>query len=123
MEDNKIRDLMDVSMEKIRSLVDANTVVGTPITFGSVMLVPVCRINVGLATGGSGLPNQKGQDLFCGGLGAGVTVTPGAFISIVDKSVRVLPISGNSTGLDRAIAAAPELLDSIKKTFSKNSEE
>ena len=49
-----INDLMQTTMAKIREMVDANTVVGQPITTDDgVTLIPVSRLSFGFASGGS----------------------------------------------------------------------
>ena len=68
-------------MEKLRAMVDADTIIGTPIVVGNVTLLPVSKVSFCLATGGSDFPSKSGQQLFGGGGGAGVTVNPVAFIS------------------------------------------
>ena len=48
-----LTDLMGTAMEKIRTMVDANTIIGTPIQTGDVTLIPVSRLSFGIASGGS----------------------------------------------------------------------
>lgn len=115
----KIGNILDVTMEKLRALVDANTVVGTPIQVGEITLIPVSKISFGLASGGSDLPSKSGQPVFGGGGGAGVSVVPVAFLCVSGTTVRTLPITADSNTIDRAIAAAPELMDKVKETFGK----
>ena len=59
MSENNLKGIMDVSMEKLRALVDADTVIGTPIVLGEVTLIPVSKVAFGLATGGSDFPNKR----------------------------------------------------------------
>ena len=56
-----LTDLMGTAMEKIRTMVDANTIIGTPIQTGDVTLIPVSRLSFGIASGGSDFTtkNQK----------------------------------------------------------------
>ena len=118
-------------MHKIREMVDANTVVGQPIvTQDGVTLIPVSKLSFGFATGGSDFgktPNVNKN--FGGGAGAGVNVTPVAFLIVKDGNVRLLPVAPpakDATG--RAIEMIPEMFDKVttyidKKTAEKNSEE
>ena len=46
-----LTDLMGTAMEKIRTMVDANTIIGTPIQTGDVTLIPVSRLSFGIASG------------------------------------------------------------------------
>ena len=50
--DNHVQGLLGVSMEKIREMVDANTVIGEPIsTPDGTTLIPVSKISYGFAAG------------------------------------------------------------------------
>ena len=53
MEKHPINDLMEVTMEKMREMVDSNTIVGQPITTpDGVTLIPVSRLSFGFGSGG-----------------------------------------------------------------------
>lgn len=118
MSETPLKGILDVSMDKLRTMVDADTVIGTPITLGKVTLIPVSKVAFGLATGGSDFSTKLNGPVFGGGSGAGVTVTPVAFISVSDENVRILPVTTESTIADRIIAAAPEIIEKIKDTLS-----
>ena len=67
-----ISELMSTTMQKIREMVDVNTIVGTPIhTDDGVTLIPVSRLSFGFASGGSDFTtkNQKpdAENSFGGG--------------------------------------------------------
>ncbi|MCI7629124.1 MAG: sporulation protein YtfJ, partial [Ruminococcus sp.] len=60
-----IPDLMDVTMEKIRDMVDVETIIGDPITVGTdVTIIPISKVSYGFASGGSDLPAKVPKDLF-----------------------------------------------------------
>ena len=82
MSENSIKSIMDVTMDKLRAMVDANTIIGDPIVVDGVTLIPVSKVSFGLATGGSDFPSKTQSGLFGGGGGAGVTVSPVAFIAV-----------------------------------------
>ena len=72
--EHPINDLMGVTMEKIREMVDVNTIVGTPITCADgATIIPISKVSYGFASGGSDLPAKVEKDLFGGGSGAGKT--------------------------------------------------
>lgn len=57
-----IGDLMSTTMQKIREMVDVNTIIGTPIrTDDGITLIPVSKLSFGFASGGSDFmtKNQK----------------------------------------------------------------
>lgn len=120
MGENNIKSIMDVTMDKLRAMVDAKTIIGDPIVIGDVTLIPVSKVSFGMATGGSDFPSKTQSGLFGGGGGAGVTIAPVAFISICGKEVKMMPVYNEVTGFDKAVAAAPDLLSKVKDTFSKN---
>lgn len=117
-----VSEVLGASMSKVREMVDANTVVGSPITVGEdVTLIPISKINFALASGGADLAaKQSGQGgTFGGGAGCGVKITPVAFILIQGERVRVLPIEEPaSNALERVVAQFPALLDKITDLIS-----
>ncbi len=117
MSENNIKNLMETTIERLRSMVDANTIIGTPIEAGGITIIPVSKVSFGLATGGSDIPNKNNQAAFGGGGGAGVTVTPIAFIAIKDGNAKLLQIYSDATSVDRVIQMAPDLFDRVKDLF------
>ena len=59
MSENNIKGIMDTTMDKLRAMVDADTIIGTPITVGNITLLPVSKVAFGLATGGSDFPSKN----------------------------------------------------------------
>lgn len=79
-----IGDLMTTTMQKIREIADVNTIIGQPIHAGEVTIIPISKLTVGFASGGSDFvsKNQKaeGDNSFGGGSGAGMNLSPVAFL-------------------------------------------
>ena len=51
--ENKLEDIIRASIENMRSMVNANTVIGDPYTTpGGITIIPVSKISVGFASGG-----------------------------------------------------------------------
>ena len=127
MEKHPINDLMAVTMEKMREMVDANAIVGQPITTpDGVTLIPVSRMSFGFGSGG-GDYNTKytaGKDAsFAGGSGAGVDIAPIVFLVVKDGFVRVLPVAvPPASTLDRVIDMAPDIMDKVDKFIHRNQE-
>lgn len=115
-----LSEMLGASMEKIHSMVSANTVVGEPIVTGDgVTIIPVSKISVGYGGGGSDYATKNypanRDNAFGGGAGAGVTVTPVAFLVVRGESVRMLPVAEPaSTSVDRLIEQIPDLLDKVQ---------
>lgn len=113
-----ISDLMGITMDKIRSMMDANTVVGQPIQVGDATVLPVCRISLGYASGGSDFAqkNQKPDkdNAFGGGAGMGVSITPISFLVIQGDSVRVVSVDQPAaTTAERIIDLVPGVVDKV----------
>ena len=114
-------------MEKIRTMVDANTIIGTPIQTGDVTLIPVSRLSFGIASGGSDFTtkNQKPEadNSFGGGSGASAKLEPVAFLIIRGESVKLLPVAPPpATTVDRVIEAVPEVVDKVTEFWEKQQE-
>ena len=120
MSENNIKGIMDTTMDKLRAMVDADTIIGTPVVVGNVTLVPVSKVSFGLATGGSDFPNKNQSQMFGGGAGAGVSVTPIAFIAVSGENVHMMPIYNEATSFDKALNMAPEIIDKVKSIFKED---
>lgn len=116
---NNISDMLTSSLEKIQRMVDVNTIIGKPISVGEgVTIIPVSKLHIGVGGGGTDLATKNAisskKDPFGGGLGAGVSVDPVAFLVIRGESVRMLPVAEPaSTTMDRIVEQAPDLLDKL----------
>ena len=122
MSENKIQGIMDSTLEKIRAMVDADTVIGDPIVQGEITLLPVSKVSFGLASGGSDFAGKGNSPLFGGGGGAGVSITHIAFIVIKGSDVKMLQIYKDESAANKAIGMVPELFEKISSLFKKKEE-
>ncbi len=122
MSENGVKNIMDSTMGNLRGMIDADTIIGSPLVAGEITLYPVSKVAYGLASGGSDFPSKTQSGLFGGGGGAGVTITPVAFVAVSKDSVKVLPIYSEMSTIDKAITMAPELIDKVKGLFDKKTE-
>ena len=115
--EHPIGSLMNITMEKIKEMIDVNTIVGTPITSADgTLIIPVSKVSYGFASGGSDLPTKKeNKDCFGGGSGAGVTIQPVAFLTVYQGNVRLIPVDGNKSALDGIINAIPDVVTKVKE--------
>ena len=116
--------MLEGTIAKIRDLLDSNSVVGEPIVAGDVTIVPISKISIGLGGGGSDFSTKHSanQD-FGGGVGAGVKVTPVAFLVIKEGSVRMLPVANPAnTTADRLVEMIPDTLDKIAAFIDSRTE-
>ncbi len=126
MSDRPINNLMDTTLDKLKQMVDVNTVIGTPITtLDGTTIIPVSKVVYGFASGGSEFNSKKpdSENLFGGGSGAGVTITPIAFIAVSNGEAKLLNISAYSDAQDRAVGSIPEIIDKITALFKKDKKE
>ena len=120
MSGHPIEGLMDVTLEKIRSIVDVNTIIGDPIkTEQGITLIPVSKVSFGFASGGSDFPTKNPEKCFGGGSGAGMSIHAIAFIVIKDNDVKIMHVSESDNSIDKAINMVPEVIDKIVATFKK----
>ena len=112
----KLPQMLESTITKIREMVDSNSVVGEPIAVADgVTIIPISKISIGLGGGGSDFAAKSASgDAFGGGLAAGVKVTPVAFLVIKDGNVRMVPVAvpANTTA-DRLVEMIPDTLDKI----------
>lgn len=109
---NKIESLVDVSLEKIRSLIDVNCVVGNAITLpDDSVIIPISKVSVGFVSGGgeyNDLNSKRNSADFpmAGGTGGGFSVSPIGFFMVskdkfklirADKSTAYLGLIKNAT--------------------------
>lgn len=117
-----IEGIMGISMDKIREMVDVNTIIGEPITAEGTVIIPVSKVSFGFASGGSDLPAQAAEK-FAGGAGAGVTVKPQAFIVIKsDGDVKLLELGSSSSPVESVLDAVPGLIGKIKELIGSKNE-
>lgn len=122
MENTNIGNLMETTMNKIREIVDVDTVVGSPITTpDGVTLIPLSRVSYAFASGGSDFRVKEHSNLgFGGGNGAGVRIEPIGFLVANGDSVRMISVTGPAnTPVDRIIERAPELIDTVEGLIRK----
>lgn len=120
---NKIKGLIDSSLENIRNMVDVNCVIGEPVTVpdGSI-LIPISKVAVGFVSGGgeyTDLNSKRNQDEFpmAGGTGGGYSVSPIGFFVLknnkfkmvqADKSSAYLTLLKNATDVLKKMADSKE---------------
>ena len=110
--------MLENTIAKIREMVDVNSVVGDPITTpDGVTIIPISKVSIGLGGGGSDFVSRHvnhHENPFGGGVGAGIKVTPVAFLIIKEGNVRMLPVAAPAnTTVDRLVEMVPDTLDKV----------
>lgn len=135
MNENKVNDLIENSLAKIRELTGTETVVGDPIyTPNGTLILPVSKISMGFATGGLDFGKKKDEEgkkpnNYGGGGGTGVTVTPVAFLILsAEGKIDLIPVTEakNVDTVDKIsalIERSPDILKRLKDVLIKKKEE
>ena len=137
MNEHPIEGLMLTAMNSIRDMVDVNTIIGEPIeTSNNIVIIPISKVGFGFASGGSEFNtetiteyNKKDKDEqiqyklpFGGGSGAGVSISPVAFLVIQSNNVKLLPVN-HSSAIDRLLDYVPDLIDKTNNMLNKQMNE
>ena len=123
--EHPIGSLMDTTMEKIKEMIDVNTIIGEPITSpDGTLIIPVSKVSYGFAAGGSDLPTKKeNKDCFGGGSGAGVTFQTVAFLTVYQGDVRLVSVDREEGTADKLVNMIPDVLKKVKGVFKKDKSE
>ena len=120
MAESKLNDIIGTSLEKIKALADGETVIGSPITTpGGTTVIPVSKVSLGFASGGSDLPTRTAKEYFAGGAGAGMSVKPVGFLVIQNGDVRLIQLSMSADKGNVALNMVPDIIDKISGIISK----
>lgn len=112
--------ILATTIDKIRDLVDTSTIIGEPIKTGTdVTIIPVSKVTYGFASGGSDFPTKNNTELFGGGGGAGVTITPVAFLVINNGEVSLKHITAYDNAAERVVNLVPEMFDKVTGLMDK----
>ena len=119
---NPLNELMKTTMDHLKGVTDANTIIGTPIHADGVTLIPVSKLSVGVGGGGSefSTKNQSaGNSNFGGGSAASAKLEPVAFLVIQNGSVKLLPVNATPSGLIKVVDTVPEVVDKVTDFIDK----
>lgn len=123
-------------MNSIQEMIDVNTIIGEPIeTSNGIVIIPISKVGFGFAAGGSEFKGEtideytkkeKEEEIqyrlpFGGGSGAGVNITPVAFLIVGEEGVKLIPVS-HSSALDKLLDYVPDLMEKIGHFINKRSE-
>ena len=119
--------LMADAIQQVKLMADADTIIGTPIQAEGVTLIPVSRLSLGVAGGGTEFSTKKqapgGDNGFGGGSGASAKLEPVAFLVIREGTVKLLPVApGPMTTADRVIETVPEVVDKVTDFIQRQQE-
>ena len=128
MQQHPIDTMMHTTMEQIRSMVDVNTVVGTPVMgTQDTTIIPISKVSFGFVAGGGEYRAEESKSRmpapesfpFAGGTGAGVSVQPVGFLVVGEDGVKMLPAQSNSA-MERIVELLPQLMEEFAHNNEKN---
>ena len=117
-------------------MIDVNTIIGEPIeTSNGIVIIPISKVGFGFAAGGSEFKGEtideytkkeKEEEIqyrlpFGGGSGAGVSITPVAFLIVQEEGVKLIPVS-HSSAIDKLLDYVPDLLEKVSNFINKKAE-
>lgn len=117
-----ITDLLNISLNRLKEMIDANTIIGSPIIRENKVIIPVSKLYLGFVSGGSDIKptTSKEEVLFGGGTGGGVGITPVCFLVINNDEVKVLSITEQTHILEKLVDLIPETFNKYKTLFTNN---
>lgn len=123
--ENKINKVIETALKNLNGMIDANTVVGTPIRYeNGDYVIPISNVTFGYISGGGEYGKvtifKKGEDLpFSAGNGAIVSVKPCGFL-IKDSSDKYSVLSVNSEPIGKFIDKASDFLTKLQEKSNEN---
>ncbi len=115
-EQHPIQGLMYTAMQSIRDMIDVNTIVGDPVESpDGTVIIPISKVGLGFGVGGSEYASDKSSDgnMFGGGAGGGVSITPVAFMVVGKGHIRLMPVNPENNIYDRILDMVPVAIDKI----------
>ncbi|MBQ7838314.1 MAG: sporulation protein YtfJ [Clostridia bacterium] len=120
MKEQSASGILGTSIEKIKDLVDVSTIIGDPIKISETLqIIPVSKVTYGFASGGTDFPSKSNQELFGGGGGAGITISPVAFLVVNNGNVSVKYINAAEGSVERVIGMVPDIVDKATDVISQ----
>ena len=120
MKEQSASGILGTSIEKIKDLVDVSTIIGDPIKISDTLqIIPVSKVTYGFASGGTDFPSKNNTELFGGGGGAGITISPVAFLVVNNGSVTVRYLNAAEGSVERAIGMIPDVVDKATEVITK----
>lgn len=129
-----IKNLMETTLESIKSSIDANTIVGDPIKTDTTVVIPISKVTVGFGIGGGEYSKgytetkskkqekvqQQDDTNFAGGSAGAISMQPVAFVVVENGETRLMSLDDNVNIVDNILAITPKVIEKIQKLTQKN---
>ena len=129
---NSIKDLMDTTLDSIKTTIDANTIIGDPIKAENTVVVPISKVTIGFGIGGGEYSRdcsdkkREERDLddtnFAGGSAGAVSLQPVAFVVVENGETRLMSLDHSINMVDSILNVTPRVLEKIQKLKNNESE-
>lgn len=120
MKEQSASGILGTTIDKIKNLVDTSTIIGEPMKISEkVTVIPISKVTYGFASGGSDFPSKSNAELFGGAGGAGITVTPVAFLVVNDDIVTIKTISSSENPVEKVVSMVPEVVNTVSGLVNK----
>ncbi len=125
--EKKVDNLITNTIRNLKDILDVNSVIGKPMKISEmVTIIPICKMTMGLVTGGSEVGKDKIKasriDNYAGGSGTGVNFTPIGIISVVADVVKYIPLGKDVPYydiIDKVENIALNIIDKVEKKDDK----
>lgn len=124
--EHPIENLMVTAMSSLRDMIDVNTILGDTVeTKDGTTIIPVSKVCFGFAAGGSEFNTNKLNKYaetmklpFGGGSGAGVKISPIAFLIVKDSNVKLLTVEADKP-IDKLVDYVPDIVNKLANLADK----
>ena len=99
----EISQLVETTLQKLKDVLDKNSVIGQAITNDDVTIIPIMKMSVGFATAGAEIisnDNKNGNKSPLAGIGGGANVVPMGFLVIDGITAKYIKTDGGETLCD-----------------------
>lgn len=126
MAEHPIENLMVTAMSSLRDMIDVNTILGDTVeTKDGTTIIPVSKVCFGFAAGGSEFNTNKLNKYaetiklpFGGGSGAGVKISPIAFLIVKENNVKLLSVEADKP-IDKLVEYIPDAINKLTGVIDK----
>ena len=116
-------ELTESNMKNLQALIDSNSVIGREIvTPDGTVILPVSKVSFGFGSGGGDLPSSQ-KELFGGGTGGGVTITPLAFLIVKNGDVALMQVRSYNGSGDGVVGMVHAVVDQVSGLISGSKKE
>ena len=116
-DEKPVERVMETAFNKMRTLIEADRVIGTPITtVDGVSIIPISKVTMGFITGGGEYSDMSRDNYteypFAGGSGTGLSISPIGFLVNDGKTIKIISMEEKSI-FDKLLSTLPEALENI----------